>query len=347
MPIRSQLRNAISTLLTFQNEDGGIPAVLPGQNSGAWTTASCLECFLLCAYSPPDILDSCIEMVKFLLNAQLPSGGWPYVNTPPISTLSTGHTLSSLILARKYFRDQNLVTKMNIAIDKAFKWLKDHQNSEGGWGVQPSPGDDDGNATRISSTYYALRPYWMMGVYYKDLEIIRNAIDLLIKFQRTDGGWPFVQGQQVDTVSEVSNTSRAVLAILRSQYVDSDSEIIKRAISFIVTNKLQGSSWKLGVEGFSSSLPTVTLYHNNSPCDALEALVCAKYFGDATKEAFAWLLSSQRDDGIWELMSPDVTQHGLERAWTWSTSEFVHVLNLASENYLKHEVDALINRAVD
>lgn len=342
MPLRNQLHKAISTLLAFQNYDGGIPAVLPGQNSGAWTTASCLESFLLCAYVPPNIFENCKKMIDFLLSVQLPDGGWPYVNTPPVSTLSTGHTLSSLILAMKYVTDQVLLEKLKNAIDLGLKWILDNQNSDGGWGVQPSLGKD-GKSSRISGTYYAMRPFWMKGETYKDSDVVNRGASLLLSLQRPDGGWPYVQGSVVDNESDVSNTSRAVLALLRSGNLIPESNEVRRAVEFITSQKIKGLSWRLGVEGFSYTSPTITLYHNNSPCDALEALVCANCFDDATKEAFAWLLLSQRDDGIWELKSPDTSQHGLERAWTWSTSEFIHVINLVSKNYLKYEVDKIIS----
>ncbi len=347
MPLRTQLHRAISTLLSFQNEDGGIPAVLPGQSSGAWTTASCLESFLLCAYFPPGILENCIRMVSFLITVQQPDGGWPYVVTGPISTLSTGHTLSSLVLAKRYITNQNLLSAIDSSIQKGLIWLEKNQNFNGGWGVQPSLGED-GNLSRISGTYYALRPYWMLGISCNDSDTVKKGANFLLNYQRKDGGWPFVRGDLVDDISEVSNTARAMLALLRSQYASANSEIIQRAVDFLISSKLPNSSWRLGVEGFSSkihqvNLATATLYHNNSPCDALEALVSANHFGITTRDAFSWLLSSQREDGIWELTSPDPAQHDLERAWTWSTTEFIHVLNLVSEHYLKYMVDRLAN----
>jgi hypothetical protein len=346
MPLRYQLQKAISILSTFQNHDGGIPAVLPGQNSGAWTTASCLESFLLCAYSPLNILDNCIGMVNFLLTAQLPGGGLPYVNASPISTLSTGHTLSSLILSKKYISDKNLLAKVNKAIENGFTWIESNQNLDGGWGVQPSL-EGEGKLTRISSTYYALRPFWSQGISYNESDVIKGGIKLLLGSQIADGGWPFIQGMKVDGKSDVSNTARAILALIRSGYTTPNSEIINKGIGFLISQKLEGTSWRLGVEGFSSTTPAVTLYHNNSPCDALEALVCADYFGDETKEAFAWLLHSQREDGIWELTSPDSSQHDLERAWTWSTSEFIHVMNFVSGYYIKYKVDQILDRVIN
>jgi hypothetical protein len=285
-------------------------------------------------------------MIGFLLATQLPGGGWPYVNKPPISTLSTGHTLSSLILAKRYISDSTLVNKIDAAISKGIKWLEDNQNPNGGWGVQPDLGSD-GKFTRISSTYYALRPYWMQGITHKDSNIVSNGAKLLLKYQHADGGWPYIRGQETDNASEVSNTARAILGLVRSGYLPPDSDTIQKGLNYLISNKISGSSWRLGVEGFSSASPATTLYHNNSPCDALEALIECNVFSESTKEAFVWLLTSQRDDGIWELTSPDISQHGLERAWTWSTSEFIHVLNLASQKYFGNEIQKMIAEVKD
>jgi squalene cyclase len=290
-------------------------------------------------------MDNILKMIGFLLVTQANDGGWPYVNDGPNSTLSTGHSLSSLILSSRYISDKTLQKKVSTAIEKGLIWIESNQNDDGGWGVQPSLANE-GKLTRISSTYYALRPYWSKNITYYNSSVVKNAVDLLLGLQNQDGGWPFIQGEKKDNISDVSNTSRALLALIRSGYDFPTPDIIEKGINFLIYKKLKGTSWKLGVENFSSAIPAVTLYHNNSPCDALEALVCANYFGKATREAFAWLLNSQRQDGFWELTSPDPDQHDLERAWTWSTTEFVHVINLVSEKYLKFEVDQLVNEAL-
>ena len=111
------------------------------------------------------------------------------------------------------------------------------------------------------------------------------------------------------------------------------------ALKLVKSRKLPGSSWKLGIEGFLlEATHSQNIYHNNGPCDALEALLVADDFGRESIEGFWWLLKSQRDNGVWHLSSPDPSQKFAD-VWTWSTSEFIYVMNLASKKLIRYILD--------
>jgi hypothetical protein len=347
MPLKTELLKATRAILEYQNPDGGIPATNPGDNSGAWTTASCLESFLECSYSSFEDYQKIKKMINYLLDNQLADGGWPMVDSDASCTMATGHAVSSFILSQKaYEEDVELIKKISLSMTRGFRWLANHQNQDGGWGIEPS-GGIDGQLTRIAATAYALRPYWTQGVKFDDSKVVRDGISYFEKTQRNeDGGWAYAKGETRDDYSDPSNTARAVISILKSGHLDSQSPQIVRALSFIKSQKLAGSSWKLGIEGFLlESTHSQNIYHNNGPCDALEALLVAHDNSLDTIEGFLWLLKSQKDNGVWHLSSPD-PQQKFAHVWTWSTSEFVYVINLASVNLFRYLVNQIMMESV-
>jgi len=336
MPLRTELQKAIKEILEYQNVDGGIPATNPGDNSGAWTTASCLESFLECGYMPIKYFIKIGKMVDYLLDIQLSDGGWPLVDSDSSCTMATGHAISAFILAKDIF-DTPLTQKIDLSISRGLKWISMHQNQDGGWGVEPS-GGAAGQLTRIAATSYALRPYWIQGVKFSDSSVVRDAIAYFERTQRADGGWAYAEGDMLGDFSDTSNTARALICMIKSGRFSNTSPQALKALSTIKSQKVAGTSWKLGIEGFLlESTPTQNVYHNNGPCDALESLLVAGDYGRETIEGFWWLLSSQRDNGVWHLSSPDQTQR-FANVWTWSTSEFIHVINMASEKLLRHMI---------
>src|SRR5688572_19613508 len=100
MPLRNPIEKAVNAIVSLQNDDGGIPAILHGKPSGTWTTSSCLESFILCRYTPVYTWPACIRMVNFLLSMQLQDGSWPLVISNRGSLMSTAHTISALALVR-------------------------------------------------------------------------------------------------------------------------------------------------------------------------------------------------------------------------------------------------------
>jgi nucleoside phosphorylase/prenyltransferase beta subunit len=330
--LRSSVVKALEAITRYQNDDGGIPAARPGQTSGAWTTGSCLESLLLCRFTPVEKYHNCRKMIEYLLNSQLEDGGWPLIASNVSCTMSTGHVLSALILCKKLCEDnKRLRARVLKSIESGLNWLEKKRNSDGGWCVEPS-GKSDATETRIAATYYALRPYWMLGSSFKNLKIIQDAVHLIVPLQRDDGGWPYISGNSIDNTSNVSNTARAILIILRSGYLTPDANTIRRAVSYIKRQRLQKSSWELNVEGFfAQDSHGQNVYHNNGPCDALEALLYARESGNDVKESIEWLIRTQKEDGIWELCSANPKDTSYYRAWTWSTTEFIYVLNLALE----------------
>ena len=62
--INSARLKAQQAILTWQNTDGGIAATQPGQVSGPWTTASCVEALL----DGPSIVPACIKSVQGMVD---------------------------------------------------------------------------------------------------------------------------------------------------------------------------------------------------------------------------------------------------------------------------------------
>lgn len=334
MSIRLHVERAIAALATTLNTDGGIPATRPGEDSGAWTTASCLEALLICPATSVSQHDVCAQMARFLLDVQSSDGGWPLVNSTESCTMSTGHAVAALDLAISMAiapRNGEL-EKARQAVARGRAWLLAHQNRDGGWGVQPSGGRDS-SASRIVAIFYALRPFLAQGGTVHSSDVISRAMTLLGQRQGHNGGWPFFSGDDVDVVPSVSNTSRAISCVVLSEYCKPRSALVREALSYIHSERLPGSSWRLGIEGFyATGSNAQNIYHNNSPCDALSALLICGDSGAHVTEALSWLLESQREDGLWQLESPDKNQlprQDYAPGVTWCTSEFIHTLTLA------------------
>lgn len=348
MDARAQLEKAIAAIGSLPNADGGIPATRSGEESGAWTTASCLEALLESGHTPLSLHSVCHGMLKFLLEMQTPDGGWPLANSTESSTLATGHAVTALQLARTDL--QSLTSAEKAAVDNAAArgtaWLIAHQNPDGGWGVQPS-GGSDGSASRIAAVFYALRPFFYCGETAKSSQIVQRATTLLAGRQSHDGGWPFFNGDEVDKSSSVSNTARAVICLVHSGYSPS-ATAIREGLDFIASERLSGSSWRIGIEGFYATESNAqNIYHNNTPCDALEAFLVCGNRGRPTTEALTWLLNSQDRLGFWPLTSPDpdqVPRQHYSPGVTWCTSEFVHVVSMALR---QHEGDSVVDRRRD
>lgn len=322
--IRSALHSAVDYLFALQGDDGGIPATRQGQESGAWTSASVLESVLDCEMTSIRHTASLQKLLGYVLISQLADGGWPLVNSQVASTMATGHATAALTQAmRLEVRNRDQVA---LAVKRGAAWLKKNKNSDYGWGVEPAS-SSDGRETRIVSTFYALRP----ALRQIRTSLRKNDVDAvlqrLLPIQRSDGGWPFISGFRIDDLSEVSNTARVLQLILASSMTDKLALI--RGISFLEAKRFD-RSWRVSVEGFyADASHAQNVIHNNSPCDALDALLDIRPKSHVVTDALAWLIDTQSSDGSWELRCPDASHRDYYRATTWPTSEFIHVLTKA------------------
>lgn len=317
---------AVNAIRILQNSDGGIPATKPKQESGVWTTASCLEAFLVSPRHPSGTVTCMGNMIEFLLANQPEDDGWPLISASGNpSTFATGHVLSAFCLASSHNDLAQYSERLAYASKQAVSWLESASLKEGGWGLAPGAGAE-GNEFRIAGTFYAIRGLTTAGANYQNSEIIRDAVTRVVSLQCDDGGWPYVRGYKVDRKSSVSNTARAIYILISTGYAAPRSSIIEKGVNYILDHAYKGS-WALGTESFYAERSQAqNVYHNNTPCDAIEALILAGSISEKLDQAIEWIMNNQRDDGIYELASPDQNQSYYD-AWTWPTSEFIHALS--------------------
>lgn len=340
--VRLCINDAIEAIVGCQNDDGGIAATEEGEGSGAWTTASCLEALLLCKYTPLTLYSKCKDMAKFLLDKQVEDGGWPFVNSDTSSTMSTGHTVTALMLFQNTFPGGEINTRINKATKDGLCWLDTYRNDAKVWGVEPAAGARE---SRIISTYYALRPFWLLGQRHRSSRLIRETIEFITRRQAKDGGFPFIRGTVCNDYSCSSNTARVLTAIIRSGCGENKLQLVTDALKFLRSQRI-GMSWKPSLEGFyADASHGQNVVHNNSPCDVVEALIWTLTFlaepNDAKimRDGILWLIETQKENGFWELTSPDTEHHDFVSSKTWPTSEFIYVISLALQ---KHGEDLFV-----
>ncbi|MFZ5904496.1 MAG: prenyltransferase/squalene oxidase repeat-containing protein [Chloroflexota bacterium] len=344
MPFREQITKASKMLISCQNTDGGISATKRGDPSGCWTTADTLESFLNSGRFVEVGISRIKRMTMFLEATQIRgndtdkgkngkytnSGGWPLIQGDHACTMATGHAVGALQLARELFKDDEETTeKIDQAISRGANWLEKNQNSDGGWGSEPSAGQD-GRYSRIVATYYALYGYWYRGGNFSNSAAVRMAVDFFLKSRNNDGSWGFAKG----LTGDISNTARAARGLLLSSYCDSTSPLVKDAIKFIITNQEPRGLWDLAHEGFLyEDASGEVIYNNSCVFDALMFLLTADYREKETLEAIKWFLNTQEDSGFWCLSSP---KRRVSDIYTWPTAEWIDVIDLASRKYVGH-----------
>lgn len=199
------------------------------------------------------------------------------------------------------------------------------QNNEGGgWGVEPS--SVHGNESRMISTCYALRGYFECGMTVENSLDVRRGINYITNIVNSDGGWGGKEGNN----SDPDNTSRALIALIRSDEYDLNNNIILNGRNFILKSK---HNWKIDVESYvTEGAPGQTIFHSNTLYDVLEALIYCRYFGREVHDLIQWFVDSQEDDGRWYLS--DFNEIDRENI-IWSTSEAISVLDISQKEYIK------------
>jgi prenyltransferase beta subunit len=244
--------------------------------------------------------------------------------------MATGHAVAALMLTRdRKLGEENRISQ---ALERAIDWLRCTQNTDGGWGVEPSS-SSDGCETRIASTYYALRSAIYIKPTPDNIRTIDRLAELFVAIQRDDGGWPFFQGIRVDDVSEVSNTSRVIMLLGAASH--SYRNVIAKGINYLKAAKF-GKSWRLSAEQFyADSSHAQNVYHNNSPCDALLPLLDRESNAGETIDGVQWLIETQRENGSWALYCPDAAHRDYYKSVTWPTAEFIFVMDKAYNTYFE------------
>ena len=330
--INSARFKAQQAILKWQNADGGIAATRPGQESGPWTTASCLEALL----DGPSIVPGCVKciqgMVDYLIKHQHGDGSWPMLKERESCTLATGHAVSALMAARSSLvpRDDSLIQQV---IHDGMKWLRANRLNSGGWSIATS-NRGDAPKPRISATYYALRPF-LRDTSGNPGNIVQKAISWMASLRKSDGSLP---ATQTPTRPGLSNTARYLISVVRSRdyelsqtFYKLNQKVISSGFHVMIKNKPRTmKAWPADIESyFPTGSSTQSTVHNNVTCDVLEALIRCRCSYSQIIEPVEWLVKGQSEDGSWRLQSPDENPD-IFPAQTWSTSEFLYVLNLVA-----------------
>jgi len=326
MPYRNEIRRAISGLLAYQNDDGGIADAKGGDPSGEWTTAGVLDVFLGSAFFPLGSLDCVHRMVQYLIASQRDDGGWRFFQASSSATIATGHALVALQQAQAVFQeDEDLTIALRRTIAQGFVWLEKSQNADGGWGVEPGVAGD-GQDSRIISTYYVLLAYCLRGATCENSRIVRDGTAFVAKCRNPDGSWGAVSGLRGD----VSNTARAGIVLLEARYCSVDHALITAASRYLLNRYSTTTLWDIEEESFLRELvPGQFAYFNNCTCDAVEFLLKAGVKSRAILGAIFWLLQRQEENGIWQLSAP--SRRVLDQ-YTWATAEWIHVMDMAARS---------------
>jgi hypothetical protein len=348
MPLRKEISKAIDALLILQKEDGGIPATKSEDLSGSWTTADTLEAVLISGTFSKFGVSKIKGLVHYLVNKQLNGtdiqnsipraknnlrhGGWSTYQGQEPGTMTTGHCVASLILAKKFFDDDNVLQdQISKSIDAGFQWIERNHNHDGGWGVLPNSGED-GKHSRVIAMHYALFPYFYSGQTISSSKVIRDAIEHLKKLQKPDGSWGIDKNRQGD----VCNTARAISCLTRADSSLIKSKVVKKAIKFILSNQIpKHGLWDIEPEIFDiAKLPGSTVFNDNTNCDVLIAFMDAKYFSKDTHILLKWLLEKQDDSGLFYLCSPIKCVNQIN---TWSTAEWALCVDRASREFIGYQ----------
>lgn len=353
MPLRKEIREGIRFILSIQNPDGGIPVNKPNDLSGPWTTAEAVETLIIAPYTPKNELNRIREMVEFILSTQIvngrntsdeidsnldssntdltKSGYWPFtVKGSRASTMATGHCVAALALAENIFdNDEQLRSRINQSKSLGINWLREHQNHNGGWGVEPEAGSE-GQESRTVSTVYALRGFIRSDYTSENSKIVRDGVNYLYNAVNEDGGWGYKQ----NVGSDPSNTARAVRTLIRSGEYNPNQTIITEGIKYITTSKPSDGLWETERESYMVDDSTGhTVYHSNTPYDVLEAYLLAGYRGEEVDETIRWFLNNQEDDGRWYFGTTDYKDEDIS---TWTTNGAIYVLDMACDKYLRY-----------
>ena len=189
MPFSREAREAIKFLLKNQNDDGGLPAVNPGDPSAKWTTSQAMIIFTSCPYFPSSYLPYIYKLIQFLLNSQDKNhGGWPFGSGKIGATITTAYPAIALIRAMKILPDSQLKDEILETIELGITWLKKRANIDGGWGIEPESTAKGGQISRIYTTFLAMWALIEHDENNTQSKEITNAINFILDARNEDFG---------------------------------------------------------------------------------------------------------------------------------------------------------------
>lgn len=320
MTIASQIRLGIDFLLRCQTSDGGIAATSPGQSSGSWTTAATLSALVHSPEFPRERDDQLREMVRYLLDARIPRGGWPMArNSANASPMATGHSMEALFKAKcLYPSGSAIIAEIEASLKESAAWLISTQNqTDGGWGIDPMA--QEGRDSRVLSTVYAIRGFIGIEENAHKSSHIQKAASFLTSLVNDDGGC----GSFRTAPSDACSTARMIHIMIESKSLSHESQLIRRAVKYL---EKCSKSWVVMTEKFLvHGAPGMITYHGNTPYDVIMALLSSGGSSVHVARAITYCLKAQSSvDGSWRLLDG----HSLDRAIsTWPTAEAIEVLD--------------------
>lgn len=340
---RNEIFHGIQFLSSVQNQDGGIPGMKKTGTSACWTTAEALEAVLLSPYISLSYHTFVSKMVSFLLDTQIITGknkgAWPeYISTSNAQTLTTGHALAALSLAKDVIDDSTTIKAIRTAINNGFIYLNSVQNHDGGWSIEP----DDNNESRALSTLIALRGYIQNGQNCTNSKAVRDACNYLMSLKDAKtGGFSKNVGESPDTCY----TARIISILIRAKQYTKNDQIIKRACSFIFQDKSLKSIFSIKHESYvSDNSSGMVIFHSNTPIDVMEALCLCDIYDRRMRKLCEWIVNTQEDNGGWYLggsRDPCIN----EGVITWTTNEGIYALSCCNKAFSEKYITVLQKNA--
>lgn len=341
---RSEIIKGIDFLMSVQNQDGGIPGIKSVDESACWTTAEALESVLLSPYLRMNYHNFVFKMIEFLLNTQVEDpnhadrdGGWPeYVSSNVTQSMTTGHALAALRLAKDIIVDDNAMTlRISNAISKGFAYLNATQHPDGSWGVEPESGGS-ANESRPFCTIFVLRGYIQNGYDYQHSKIVRSGCEYLKTLRDTKTAGYMIYP---NSAPDICYTSRIVSTLVKAKaYLPSD-KFIKDSLKFIFEDKKLKELFKIRHESYVASTNSgMVIFHRNTPIDVMEALSVCHIYDRRVKAIEKWITDTQEPNGGWYLggTHDPVINEGVI---TWTTNEGIFALICADNTFhTKREV---------
>lgn len=314
----------ISWLCEVINDDGGIPAGNPGDESGCWTTAATLGASIAVGYYGTHIN----AMINFLLEQQRKnardSGGWPLVVAGKPMTVATADCVRALIATRSAgldILDNDTSNRIDQAINKGVKWLiKNHDLRTGAWS------NESKTKRRFGDSIFATCSAAIALNQARALDVSRRQL-IMEYIQRCQdpksGGFYPNQRRWDGQATNISDTAKAVLAIkeltpasevMPTSYHKAQKYLKKQGKSF---SNLKSQKISLRLK----SAPGETVVNNNTVCDLLIALSSdGCLFSKASAISIIFLENSfDATSNSWRLSDHNHS----EEISTWPTADWV------------------------